>query len=66
LFVGDYIAAYPRAKSYAAPGLPERRRDIKFDAVLTDDGPDAWRGQVEQHIFKGAPVLNEVIWRAER
>jgi len=62
LFVGDYMAAYPQAKSYAAPALPERRRDIKFDAVLTDDAPDAWSGQLEQHVFKGAPVLNEVIF----
>jgi hypothetical protein len=62
LFVGDYMAAYPQAKSYAAPALPERRRDIKFDAVLTDDAPDAWSGQLEQHVFKGAPVLNEVVF----
>jgi len=62
LFVGDYVAAYPQAKSYAAPGLPERRRDINFDAVLTDVAPDLWRGQLEQNIFRGAPVLNEVVF----
>ena len=26
LFVGDYVAAYPQAKSYAAPGEPERHQ----------------------------------------
>jgi len=62
LFVGDYVAAYPQAKSYAAPGLPERRRHINFDAVLTDVAPDLWRGQLEQHILRGAPVLNEVVF----
>ena len=62
LFVGDYITAYPQAKSYAAPGLPERRREIKFDAVLTDVEPNLWRGQLEQHVFRGAPVLNEVVF----
>jgi len=62
LFVGDYITAYPQAKSYAAPGLPERRREIKFDAVLTDIEPNLWCGQLEQHVFRGVPVLNEVVF----
>jgi hypothetical protein len=62
LSVGDYIAAYPQAKSYAAPGLPERRGDIIFDGVLTDVAPDLWRGQLDQHVFGGAPVLNEVVF----
>lgn len=62
LFVGDYAAAYPRAKCYAALGLPERRRDLHFDAVLTDEVPDLWRNDLEQHVFKGAPVLNEVVF----
>jgi len=62
LFVGDYIAAYPQAQSYGAPGLPERRGDITFDAVLTDEAPELWRGQVEEHVFRGAPVLNEVVF----
>src|SRR6516225_6573460 len=52
LFVGDYIAAYPEASSYAAPGLPKRRTALKFDAVLTDVAPDLWRGQLEQHVFR--------------
>lgn len=62
LFVDDYMSVCPQAKSYAAPGLPERRRDLKFDAVLADEAPDLWRGQIEQHVFKGAPVLNEVVF----
>jgi hypothetical protein len=62
LFVGDYRAAYPHATLYGAPGLAEKRRDIKFDAVLTDVAPDLWRGQLEQHVFRGAPVLNEVVF----
>ena len=62
LFVGDYVAAYPQTKSYAAPGLEDKRRDLKFDAVHTDVAPEAWRGQLEQHVFRGAPVLNEVVF----
>jgi hypothetical protein len=62
LFVADYLAAYPQAKSYAAPGLETKRRDLRFDGVLTDVAPEMWRGQLEQHVLRGAPVLNEVVF----
>jgi hypothetical protein len=61
-FVPDYAAAYPEARLYAAPGLPEKRTDVRFDAVLTDEPPEAWRGQIEQHVFGGAPSINEVVF----
>src|SRR5262245_8407197 len=53
-FVSDYAAAYPGAELHAAPGLPEKRRDIAFAAVLDDVAPPLWRGQIEQHVFRGA------------
>ncbi len=61
-FVSDYAAAYPEARLYAAPGLPEKRADVRFDAVLTDEAPEVWRGQIEQHVFRGAPFINEVVF----
>lgn len=60
-FVGEYRAAYPAARLYAAPGLPEKRRDVRFDGVLDDDPPGAWHGDIEQHVFRGAPLMNEVV-----
>jgi len=54
LFVADYVTAYPKARIYAAPGLPEKRRDLPFDGVLSDSAPDEWRGDLEQHLFRGA------------
>jgi hypothetical protein len=62
LFVGDYRAAYPGAQLHGAPGLAEKRRDLRFDAVLGDEPPEAWRGEVAQHLFRGAPGLNEVVF----
>ena len=62
LFVAEYMRAFPEARTYAAPGLQERRKDLKFDAVLGDVAPDAWQGQLEQLVFQGAPVLNEVVF----
>lgn len=62
LFVADYPAGYPDARIYAAPGLPLKRPDLKFAAELSDEAPDAWRSDLEQHFFRGAPFLNEVVF----
>jgi len=61
-FVGDYVAAYPQARVYGAPGLAAKRKDLAFHAVLDDSAPPAWNGQIEQHLFHGAPTLNEVVF----
>jgi hypothetical protein len=62
LYVGAYAAAYPAARLFAAPGLPEKRTDLHFDAILDDDAPPEWRGMLEQHLFRGAPYVNEVVF----
>ena len=61
-FVGAYGAAYPEARLFAAPGLPEKRQDLRFDAILGDDPPPEWKGVLEQHLFRGAPYVNEVVF----
>jgi len=61
-FVPDYAAGYPDARLYAAPGLAEKRPDIRFHAVLGDEAPEAWKGQIEQHLFRGAAYINEVVF----
>ena len=62
LFVADYFDAYPAARVYAAPGLAEKRRDLRFHAVLGDEAPPEWRAEIVQHLFQGAPRLNEVVF----
>jgi hypothetical protein len=72
LFVSDYIKTWPRAKLYGPPGLVGDiqdfrvrlgvRRDLKLDSVLSDESDRSWAGQIEQHLFKGAPWLNEVVF----
>jgi hypothetical protein len=62
LFAGDCRSAYPRAKLYAAPGLPEKRKDLKFDGLLADEPRIEWRGDLEQRIIRGMPMVNEVAF----
>lgn len=68
LFAGDTLAAYPDVELYAAPGLPERRRDLTFHAVLSDAPPPGWAGEIDQLWFRYMSLLNEVIFfhRASR
>jgi uncharacterized protein DUF4336 len=72
LFVADYMKAWPNAKLYGPPGLAGEiqdfrarlgtRRDLKLDSILGDEPDLSWAGQIEQHLFKGAPWLNEVVF----
>lgn len=62
LFAGDYPAGYPDCLLFAAPGLPEKRPDLKFAAELSDEAPPLWRSEIEQHVFRGAPFMNEVVF----
>lgn len=68
LFVGDYRNAFPGVQLFAAPGLPQKRRDLQFDTVLTETPPAAWAGELEQEFFQGLPIMNEVAFchRASR
>jgi len=68
LFVGDYRQAFPDVRLYAAPGLPEKRRDLTFDAVLTGGAPAEWAAELDQEYFQGFPLMGEVAFchRASR
>ena len=47
-FIGDYARAFPDCRLYAAPGLPEKRRDLDFHAELDDEAPADWAGHIDQ------------------
>ena len=66
-FVGAYRDAYPHAKLFAAPGLPAKRKDLRFDAVLASGAGGGVRARRFEAIIPGvaakaaavAPALNE-------
>jgi hypothetical protein len=62
LHAGEVAQAYPGAKLWVAPGLERKRPDLVFEAVLTDEAPEEWRGEVEQVFFRGRPYENEVVF----
>jgi hypothetical protein len=62
LSIGDWMAAYPQARSYAAPGLPEKRKDLRFHELLSDTVPAPWAGQLAVLPWRGAPMLGEVVF----
>jgi len=62
LFVAEYAAAYPGARLYGAPGLPNKRKDLVFFGLLGDEPRPEWKGVIEQCVVRGAPLLNEAVF----
>jgi len=68
LFVGEYRQAFADVKLLAAPGLAEKRTDLRFDAVLPGGAPAEWAGELDCEHFQGLPIMGEVAFchRASR
>ena len=62
LFLGDWRAAYPRARLYAAPGLRPRRSDLTFDDDLGDTPPPEWAADLDQVVVRGNAITAEVVF----
>jgi hypothetical protein len=62
LYAGGVAAAYPEARLWVGPGVERKRPDLVHVAVLGDEAPAEWRGQVHQVFFRGRPYENEVVF----
>ncbi|VAW44363.1 hypothetical protein MNBD_GAMMA04-1755, partial [hydrothermal vent metagenome] len=60
LFVQDWMELFPKAKSFSAPGLQEKRKDVIFHCKLTDQAVSEWNNEIDQLIFKGSKAMDEV------
>ena len=61
LFAGSFAAAYPEARTHAAPGVPKKRKDLDFDAVLGDELDPAWRSSLSAIPLEGC-AFGEVLF----
>src|SRR5947208_16195584 len=58
--MGEYRTAFPHAELVGAPGLAERRKDLRFDAVLSEEA--LWPDAFDQAILRGHRFLTEVLF----
>lgn len=61
-YLGDWAAAYPDALLCGAPGLPEKRRDLRFHRALDAAVPPPWGPEIPMLLFAGAPSMNELVF----
>lgn len=68
LHAGEVAQHYPGTRLWIGPGLETKRPDLQYEAILGDDAPEEWRGEVDQTFFRGRPYENEVTFfhRASR
>ena len=62
LFLKEWKSAYPAARLYASPGLPRKRRELCFDAELSDAPEPGWGSDIEQVVMRGSFTLTEIVF----
>lgn len=62
LFAGECAAAFPEAKLYGAPGLAQKRPDLKNMRELSRSVEPEWQEDLDQIFFDGIPFGNESVW----
>jgi glyoxylase-like metal-dependent hydrolase (beta-lactamase superfamily II) len=64
--LATWKGAYPSAVVWASPGVRERARanrsPVIFDAELGDVEESAWGGVLDQMIFRGSRVVEEIVF----
>jgi len=65
--IADWQAAWPKARTWAAPGVTERAAqaglNLSFDRELrADEAEGPWAGQLEQRIVQGSARFHEAVF----
>jgi hypothetical protein len=61
LYAGEAATAWPDAKLVGEPGLANKRKDLRFDALLDETGSSPWAPDIESQ-FVGGTLLHETIF----
>ncbi|HEY4542474.1 MAG TPA: DUF4336 domain-containing protein [Noviherbaspirillum sp.] len=62
LFAGDCASTFLGAQLFGAPGLAAKRADLRGLRTLQATGEPEWQDELEQRLFEGIPLANEVVW----
>lgn len=62
LFLKKWHQQHPQARVWASPGLATKRRDLDFTGQLGAQAPADWEGQIEQIVFGGSFVYEELVF----
>jgi hypothetical protein len=62
LGIASWKAQHPTATTWVSPRFQRRSPRLPADHVLDDHAPAAWRDEIEQHVFRGSRILDEVIF----
>ncbi|MBS0411091.1 MAG: DUF4336 domain-containing protein [Proteobacteria bacterium] len=61
-WIADWKVLFPRAHVHAVPGLSRHaKRPLPPGADLSNTAPEAWRGEIDQTLVRGA-VLTEAVF----
>jgi hypothetical protein len=64
--ISAWKRAYPQAIAWASPGVRERAAsqhlEASFEQDLGDEPAEAWRGDLDQLIFRGSRFMEEVVF----
>jgi hypothetical protein len=61
-FLEGWFEAYPRIRFHGAPGFSRTRPDLTFTDTVSDTPHPAWAGTLDQHLMRGMPRVNEVVF----
>jgi hypothetical protein len=62
LTLAAYRAAFPEAKLFVPPGLPERLPALSFDGVLSEENVTAWSPDLEHVLTRGNVFFAEALF----
>ncbi len=60
--MGDWSNIFPEAQVFASPGLMNKRPELSFDGELGDVPETGWAEEIDQLIFAGSRVMDEVVF----
>lgn len=62
LYMGNWSDIFPDAMVFASPGLMDKRPELSFDGELGNVPEVDWSKEIDQLVFAGSRVMDEVVF----